>query len=194
MSSVYLVFRRCPTQFPGFDIRTGCTSDFWRRMTPASSRRSVKCSLWWRNLDRCVCVCVCVRSPHQTDVLHLHFLELNKEQQYCSFVCMVSTPSPLVLSCIVTPHPQDTSGEASDQLTSSAGKRPLEDISTDLEDVGRKRPAMGPRPPLVTRHTPGPSTLMFSSSSSQPSQSQRDSWREVLGPPPPRGTSRVSFL
>lgn len=56
--------------------------------------------------------------------------------------------------------------------------------SPDIEDMGQKRRRKGQTTlPVVTCHTPSPSQ-----------KTQRlKSWKETLGPPPLRGTTRVSY-
>lgn len=64
------------------------------------------------------------------------------------------------------------------------GTKRLLDNSIDIEDIGHKRHRKGQTTlPIVTCHTPP---------SSQRSQQRKKSWREVLGPPPSKGTTRVS--
>jgi len=72
----------------------------------------------------------------------------------------------------------------SDPSDSSHRKRPHEDTSEDIEDMGQKENAKSPGNvrPVVTRHLTTPSQQQIG---------RNENWRNVLGPPPDKGTTRV---
>ena len=70
-------------------------------------------------------------------------------------------------------------------LSGSGRKRSHEEVSNDIEDLAQQERAHSPGHvrPVVTRHVTTPS---------QQQVGRRGDWRTVLGPPPDRGTTRVS--
>lgn len=94
----------------------------------------------------------------------------------------VTYTDPFLVTQNVNSENVDPELETADETRSN--KRPHDDVTTspDVEDIGghqNKRPAS--QTPTVTKHTLTSTWL----------GNKQQSWREVLGPPPPMGTTKV---
>lgn len=125
------------------------------------------------------------------DWLHKKLLEKNdvcRQQKISSHFSRVAKPVQQVTkTCFLTLNAtyydcvQEVDENDGGSLTSK--KRSLH--QTDLEDLGKPSSGAAPsHPPSVTKHR---RTL----TSSQRQLLRRETWRDVLGPPPTIGTSKV---
>lgn len=157
---------RCPTLFLVCVILIGWQSVSWRRMTTVNNRRSMKCSQVFQSLRQLLLILVTQFIVAITTLL---------EQIGAEFTSKFLDPSPSITSSSLLPLLSDT-------LSSSILKRSHDNsnLAPDIEDVGKtqKRPHTAT---CVTKH------------SVPRSQPQDGSWKNVLGPPPDRGTTKVKY-
>lgn len=145
-SFMHSPFPRSPIQFHVWVTQTGCTRNYWKKMTCVVSRRSVATS---------------PESPNQFNRSIKPVCQHMKNTTLCGV----------------------QENNDSENIHSTSKKRLLD--QTDLEDIGKASSALPhSHPPSVTKHR---RTL----TSSQRQLLQRETWRDVLGPLPAMGTTKV---